>query len=102
MMKTLMIAGLVLGTACASTKAVGPKVTPATKSAAPPLPTTVAADGSRTPVVDPAVAYMLGLMPVKNTGVDVFQAMHPTYDGRDRKSTRLNSSHVRISYAVFC
>src|SRR5690554_7659646 len=23
-------------------------------------------------------------------------------DGRDRKSTRLNSSHVRISYAVFC
>src|SRR5216117_2545306 len=82
MMKTLMIAGLVLGTACASTKAVGPKVAPATKSAPPPLPTTVAADGSRTPVVDPAVAYMLGLMPVKNTGVDVFQAIHPTYDGR--------------------
>src|SRR5215813_5808601 len=26
---------------------------------------------------------------------------HPR-DGRDRKSTRLNSSHVRISYAVFC
>src|SRR5690554_7045880 len=23
-------------------------------------------------------------------------------DGVDRKSTRLNSSHVRISYAVFC
>src|SRR5207249_7195646 len=23
-------------------------------------------------------------------------------DGRDRKSTRLNSSHVSISYAVFC
>src|SRR3989442_5452426 len=23
-------------------------------------------------------------------------------DHRDRKSTRLNSSHVRISYAVFC
>src|SRR5690606_42095877 len=23
-------------------------------------------------------------------------------DGRDRKSTRLNSSHVKISYAVFC
>src|SRR3989442_7722208 len=26
----------------------------------------------------------------------------PGPDGRDRKSTRLNSSHVRISYAVFC
>src|SRR3989442_4654207 len=25
-----------------------------------------------------------------------------TISGRDRKSTRLNSSHVRISYAVFC
>src|SRR5437868_9025302 len=25
-----------------------------------------------------------------------------TLDGEDRKSTRLNSSHVSISYAVFC
>src|SRR5436309_4892921 len=25
-----------------------------------------------------------------------------TRTGRDRKSTRLNSSHVKISYAVFC
>src|SRR5438477_8614168 len=24
------------------------------------------------------------------------------HDGRDRKSTRLNSSHMSISYAVFC
>src|SRR5438132_5281622 len=24
------------------------------------------------------------------------------FDGRDRKSTRLNSSHTVISYAVFC
>src|SRR5436305_9291723 len=33
--------------------------------------------------------------------------VHPDESGRgrergDRKSTRLNSSHVRISYAVFC
>src|SRR6266498_3997926 len=26
----------------------------------------------------------------------------PQQKARDRKSTRLNSSHVRISYAVFC
>src|SRR5690606_40425216 len=26
----------------------------------------------------------------------------PTLRRRDRKSTRLNSSHVKISYAVFC
>src|SRR5690554_7109829 len=25
-----------------------------------------------------------------------------SFERRDRKSTRLNSSHVRISYAVFC
>src|SRR3989442_2518663 len=27
---------------------------------------------------------------------------HARIDLQDRKSTRLNSSHVRISYAVFC
>src|SRR5204863_8466571 len=27
---------------------------------------------------------------------------HRVLDQRDRKSTRLNSSHVEISYAVFC
>ena len=81
MLKTLAIAGLVLGTACASSKAVAPKTTPVTKS--PPPPVVMAApDGSRTPVVDPAVAFMLGLMPVKSAGVDVFHAIHPTYDGR--------------------
>src|SRR6267378_7947752 len=29
-------------------------------------------------------------------------ATHPGADVEDRKSTRLNSSHVEISYAVFC
>src|SRR5438477_12348053 len=27
---------------------------------------------------------------------------HANWEGRDRKSTRLNSSHMSISYAVFC
>src|SRR5690554_7185605 len=30
------------------------------------------------------------------------QMADPDFLDRDRKSTRLNSSHVRISYAVFC
>src|SRR6266508_4926410 len=34
------------------------------------------------------------------TGRTVWHPWGPT--GRDRKSTRLNSSHVAISYAVFC
>src|SRR5690606_39705400 len=29
-------------------------------------------------------------------------AFTSVYNNRDRKSTRLNSSHVKISYAVFC
>src|SRR5438309_8034552 len=29
-------------------------------------------------------------------------AAHPKVEQRDRKSTRLNSSHSSISYAVFC
>src|SRR5436305_9203522 len=33
---------------------------------------------------------------------DPRHAQLPRVVSRDRKSTRLNSSHVRISYAVFC
>src|SRR5690554_7687048 len=33
-----------------------------------------------------------------DTDILFYEGLH----GADRKSTRLNSSHVRISYAVFC
>src|SRR5690349_22558945 len=33
---------------------------------------------------------------------DLFHQIVPNAGGEDRKSTRLNSSHVEISYAVFC
>src|SRR5207249_8780271 len=33
---------------------------------------------------------------------DPLRRRPPFADDRDRKSTRLNSSHVSISYAVFC
>ena len=32
----------------------------------------------------------------------IFKRMEVAHEKRDRKSTRLNSSHVVISYAVFC
>src|SRR5699024_12060347 len=37
-------------------------------------------------------------------GYPAFSSVHPCAAGssEDRKSTRLNSSHVSISYAVFC
>src|SRR5439155_16161593 len=39
-----------------------------------------------------------------NTPLQNARSMAPTgwYSTQDRKSTRLNSSHVAISYAVFC
>src|SRR5699024_12234836 len=37
-------------------------------------------------------------VPVEGNGAAVYTNMF----GKDRKSTRLNSSHVSISYAVFC
>jgi len=76
-----LFAVVCFATACATSKATGPKA-PAPVKAAPGLPPPAPADGSRAPIVDPAVAYMLGLMPLKSTGVDVFRAAHPTYDGR--------------------
>src|SRR5690606_26149521 len=38
----------------------------------------------------------------ERVGCDVVRGKDGADPGRDRKSTRLNSSHVKISYAVFC
>src|SRR5690606_40680870 len=35
-------------------------------------------------------------------GIDLSHEMVARAQSKDRKSTRLNSSHVKISYAVFC
>src|SRR5258705_7118639 len=55
------------------------------------------------------VAFMeaiLGPMPswdgFRPEGRETFQALRTPGVGEDRKSTRLNSSHLGISYAVFC
>src|SRR3989454_2194254 len=57
----------------------------------------VAARGSALPMVIPVIimgGILTGRMPpMMMTGITI---------GRDRKSTRLNSSHLVISYAVFC
>ena len=39
---------------------------------------------------------------LKEDGWTIIFCTHSTNDKLDRKSTRLNSSHARISYAVFC
>src|SRR3712207_8692561 len=38
----------------------------------------------------------------RQVGVPEQRGDQPAAPGRDRKSTRLNSSHANISYAVFC
>src|SRR5688572_31811334 len=43
------------------------------------------------------------LLDLDGTLLDECDRIHPrTHSSRDRKSTRLNSSHSQISYAVFC
>src|SRR5690625_6174412 len=69
----------------------------------------------RPPMVDPAIfsnrafrngilivsVYFLGATSVWII-VPLYLQMHLGHSALDRKSTRLNSSHVAISYAVFC
>src|SRR5690625_7467121 len=54
------------------------------------------------PVLDTIVAH-LGRQRVDQVAVDLQVVVDDLVTGiEDRKSTRLNSSHVAISYAVFC
>src|SRR5213593_1768924 len=81
----LLLASLVgLTAACAAAK-LGPTApSPKAAAAAPSSPPAASADVTRAaePAVQPPVAFLLGLMPLKSTGVDVFRAAHPTFDGR--------------------
>src|SRR5690606_40657985 len=64
----------------------------------------------RLPAPDPHRRRGLGLRPdrvLRHEGAAPARPLHPVLPrrragGSDRKSTRLNSSHVKISYAVFC
>src|SRR2546430_6324583 len=46
--------------------------------------------------------YTIYLIVKRETGACTLRAVSPTFKEGDRKSTRLNSSHSQISYAVFC
>src|SRR5205814_9734810 len=54
----------------------------------------------RAKVIEELVA--VGVVEVLATGVVNHQGLSANGAERDRKSTRLNSSHLGISYAVFC
>src|SRR5260221_10295669 len=48
------------------------------------------------------VGDMLVKFSVADTGIGIASEFHDAIFNEDRKSTRLNSSHTVISYAVFC
>ena len=92
MKRSLLPLLLALAGACASRQAPTAPApekkgsgTPGTINTVAP-PAAIPADGSRTPApepaVEPAVAFMLGLMPLRSTGVEAFRTAHPSYDGR--------------------
>src|SRR5690242_21413528 len=49
-----------------------------------------------------ALARHLSEAPAEGDGFEGVEARAEERRARDRKSTRLNSSHMSISYAVFC
>src|SRR3712207_7396244 len=55
-------------------------------------------------IANPAMARIFGCDSPEELLANVFNIGEQLYvdSGRDRKSTRLNSSHANISYAVFC
>src|SRR5690625_6765461 len=57
-----------------------------------------------TSIINGQVSYLhpLSVFIFKCPDMNAFLARAGNYYGQDRKSTRLNSSHVAISYAVFC
>src|SRR5207302_9421666 len=50
----------------------------------------------------PAAARVLATARVSNPKLELMGVLIEQFNDADRKSTRLNSSHVKISYAVFC
>ncbi|PYP58789.1 MAG: hypothetical protein DMD44_06565 [Gemmatimonadetes bacterium] len=70
------------GTAARPATTAVPAERPPAATAAPPAAADATAVPAREPALPPAIAFMTGLMPLKDTGVDQFRVQHPTYDGR--------------------
>ncbi|HKA59393.1 MAG TPA: hypothetical protein VKD28_12325, partial [Gemmatimonadales bacterium] len=85
MIKQCSLVFLALAAGCGA-KTIGPKELPTPKTpntvAATPADATRSGSAPLEPVLDAPIAFVLGLMPLKSTGVDVFRGLHPSYDGR--------------------
>src|SRR2546423_7688021 len=70
------------GTAARPSTTAAPAHPPPAGTAPLPAAADASAVPTREPALPPAIAFMTGLMPLKDTGVDQFRVRHPTYDGR--------------------
>src|SRR5688572_33032844 len=66
-----------------------------------PVPIRIEKDGRWVLTGKPPTAISAAEV-LKQAPSGALQSIEPTSAVRDRKSTRLNSSHSQISYAVFC
>src|SRR5690606_41628678 len=53
-------------------------------------------------ILEVPAGWRIGIVPASDTGAVEMELWSLLGERGDRKSTRLNSSHVKISYAVFC
>jgi tripeptidyl-peptidase-2 len=74
----------IVGCGGQSSQALKPNIDPvrAPDSSQAPLAQANGKGAATAPSLPPAVAFARGLMPLKETGVDAFRQLHPTYDGR--------------------
>src|SRR3989449_11509920 len=69
---------------------VSPSGPPPTSTPAP----TATGVATRLPILPPARALLVGLMPLHSAGVDDFRARHATYDGRGVLIAKIGRAHV--------
>src|SRR5262245_20619200 len=86
--RSLAAGGDVTADLCTTPPAPRPAPAPRPRYPAPPVPT--------------ALDALLALLDLEELEVNLFRGRSPQEGSQDRKSTRLNSSHLGISYAVFC
>src|SRR6266850_7200025 len=95
----LGICGTFMGGIAAIARAAGHRVTGSDRNVYPPMSTQLAALGVE--VIEGFDAAQLEPAPDIVVVGNVMTRGQPVIE-EDRKSTRLNSSHLVISYAVFC